>query len=260
MSNYYKILGVSKDASEDDIKKAYRKLAMKYHPDHTNGDKDAEEKFKKVSAAYEILSNKEKRHGYDNPQRDFLKDFFGGGMGGFTGHPFQQRRPSVNREDIPKKGMDVRQEILANISDFILGGKVDVTIDYVDWCDECNGNGGKGFLKCKECNGIGMKTVTSRRGNHTISSGTTCGACRGRGFTYERSCEKCNGGGVIHNKKNIAVDVPIGLRDGMGIRLAGAAGSGTNGAPNGDVIVKVSMRYPIASELTEEQISLLRGI
>ena len=260
MSDYYKTLGVNKDASGDEIKKAYRKLAMKYHPDHTKGDKELEEKFKKISVAYEILSNKEKRHNYDNPAPDFLKDFFGGGMGGFQGHPFQQRRPNVNREDIPKRGMDVRQEIQASVSDFIFGGKVDVIIDYVNWCDECNGNGGKGFLKCKECNGIGMKTVISRRGNQTISSGSTCQACRGKGFTYEKLCEKCKGEGVIHNKKKIAVEIPIGLRDGMGIRLSGAAGRGTNGAPNGDVIVKISMRYPIASELTEEQISLLKDI
>ena len=259
MSDYYETLGVSKSASNDEIKKAYRALAMKYHPDHTQGDKDSEEKFKKISVAYDVLSNKEKRQSYDNPQRDFLKDFFGG-VGGFPGNSFRQHRPNIRREDLPKKGIDIQQEIWASIADFIFGGKVEVKIEYIDWCDECNGNGGKNILQCEECGGVGMKTVLSRQGNRTISSGTTCQACRGRGFTYANTCEKCNSHGRIQHTKSIVVDIPVGLRDGMGIRLPEAAGRGTNGAPNGDVLVKVNMRYPPASKLTEEQISLLRDI
>ena len=259
MIDYYGILGVGKDASDDEIKKSYRALAMKYHPDHTNGDKEAEDKFKKVSEAYETLSDIEKRQNYDNPQSDFLKNIFGG-MGGFGMNPFQHRRPNVNRENMPKKGMDVRQEINASIADFIFGGKVEVKIDYVDWCEECNGNGGKNATKCKVCNGMGMRTIISQQGNHTISSAAPCEACRGQGFTYANKCEGCKGIGRIQDTKTISVDIPAGIRDGMGIRLTGAAGRGTNGAPDGDVMVKVNMRYPIVSELTEEQISLLKGI
>ena len=131
MIDYYGILGVDKDASDDEIKKSYRALAMKYHPDHTNGDKEAEDKFKKVSEAYETLSDREKRQNYDNPQSDFLKNIFGG-MGGFGINPFQQRRPNVNRENAPKIGMDVRQEINVSIADFIFGGNVEIKIDYVN--------------------------------------------------------------------------------------------------------------------------------
>ena len=259
MSNYYEILGVDRNASPDEIKKSYRKLAKEHHPDHTNGDKELEEKFKKISEAYNTLSNQEKRQQYDNPAPDFLKDFFGG-MGGFGGNPFRQRRPDLNREELPKRGVDVRQEISASIADFIFGGKVEININCVNWCEECNGNGGKNILVCKDCNGIGMKTILTRQGNHTISSGVPCPTCRGRGFSYANTCEKCKGNGKIQSTQKVMIDIPAGIRDGMGIRLAGAAGKGTNGAPNGDVLVKVNMRYPIASKLTEEQVSILRDI
>ena len=258
MNNYYEILGVNKSASNDEIKKSYRKLAMKYHPDHTNGDKEAEVKFKKISEAYEILSDREKRQNYDNPPNDFLNSIFGR-MGGFNINPFQQREPNINRKSMPKRGIDIQQVIDASIADFIFGGKVEIKIDYIDWCDECNGNGGKNILKCKVCNGIGMRTIRSTHNNHTISSAGPCEACRGQGFIYASKCEGCNGG-KIQNTKMIEINIPVGLRDGMGMKLVGMAGKGTKGAPNGDVIVKVNMRYPIVSELTEEQISLLRDI
>lgn len=263
MSDYYKILNVDKNSPQEDIKKSYRALAMKYHPDHTNGDKESEEKFKQISEAYDVLSNPEKKQDYDNPQRDFLKDIFSnmGGMGGFGGgNPFHRQRTNVVREDVPKRGMDTQQVINANISDFILGGKVELNFDYFDLCNECNGNGGKNFIQCKECGGSGAKTIMTRRGNTTFSSMEPCTACKGRGFSYEKICDKCNGDCKIPKSKKLMIDIPVSLKDGMGIRMVGASGKGTNGAPNGDLLVKVNMRYPNVSELTEEQISLLRSI
>ncbi len=262
MSDYYKILNVDRNSSQKEIKKAYRALAMKYHPDHTNGDKESEDKFKKISEAYDVLSNPEKKQNYDNPQPDFLKDFFGnmGGMRGFGGNPFHRQRTNVVREDEPKRGIDVQQVVDANIADFILGGKVELTFDYFDLCDECNGNGGKNFITCKECGGNGVKITTTQQGNSMFSSTTPCMTCRGRGFIYEKVCDKCGGDCKIPKTKTLMINIPASLKDGMGIRLSGEGGKGTNGAPNGDLLVKVNMKYPNVSELTEEQISLLRTI
>ena len=262
MSDYYKVLNVNKNSSQEDIKKSYRTLAMKYHPDHTNGDKESEEKFKKISEAYDVLSSPEKKQNYDNPQRDFLKDFFGNinREGGFGRNPFNRQRTAVVREDVPKRGIDTQQVISTNIANFIFGGKVELEFDYFDLCDECNGNGGKNFIPCKECGGSGMKTSMSQQGNSTFSSMSPCIACGGRGFSYEKVCDKCNGDCKIPQTKKLIVDIPASLKDGMGIRLVGSSGKGTNGAPNGDLLVKVNMRYPNVSELTEEQISLLRTI
>jgi len=260
MIDYYSVLGVSKGASDEEIKKSYRKLAMEHHPDHTNGNKESEEKFKKISEAYNILSNKEKRQEYDNPQHDFLNDLFNRSMGGFGSNPFRQRRNSVDRDTLPKRGADVQEEIHINMSYFILGGQIEKDINYIDLCDECNANGGKNKSTCNECGGIGMKTVRIQQGNHTVSTAAQCTVCNGSGITYKNVCEKCNGQGKTSSTKKITINIPIGLKDGMGIRLSGAGGKGTGGAPNGDVLVKVNMIYPTVSTLTEEQITLLKGI
>ena len=250
--DYYKTLGVERDASAGDIKKAYRNLSKKHHPDH-GGD---EEKFKEINEAYSILSNPERREQYDNPD-PFAGMFDGFGFPGFRPGFGQSPRRDPNA---PKRGRHIQMEHEAPLHLFIIGGELRVSFNFNDVCKECGGKGAQEFNKCTVCNGTGVMTqVRQGRGIHVKSTGP-CQACGGRGGTPKEPCPACKGRGDIHVEREVVLPVPPGLRDGQPIGAAGQGGSGINGGPPGDLIVKMRMKYPKPDELTDEQKELLEEI
>ena len=252
--DYYEVLGVSKSADEAEIKKAYRKLAMKYHPDRNQGDSDAESKFKEASEAYSILYDKEKRSAYDqfghsavdgNSQgggfdfsssqfsdifEDFFGDssFFGGGGGG------GRRRKSNNR------GSDLRYDISINLDEAFLGKKLKVKIPTQVKCDDCSGSGaakGSSPITCNVCGGAGQ--VRSQQGFFSIQQ--TCPQCQGTGSMISNPCNSCRGVGRIQKTKSLMVTIPKGVDDGSRIRLSGEGEAGPNGGQQGDLYIFVNV-------------------
>ncbi len=257
--DYYEILGVSRDASEAEIKKAYRKLAHKYHPDKDGGD---EEKFKEVNEAYAVLSDAKKRAQYDQ---------FGsagaqaGGFGGAGGFDFSQFGGAggvhfetdfgdlsdlfgsmFGGQDMggrrARRGRDIQTEVTIDFGDVIKGTKKDVFIRRRATCQTCGGTGGKPGAKeetCTKCGGKGriQRTVQSMLG--PIMQTVTCDACNGRGTVYSEKCETCKGEGIVVEEKTTSVDIPAGINDGQTIALAGQGDAGTYGAPAGDLLVTV---------------------
>ncbi|MFL2899215.1 MAG: molecular chaperone DnaJ [Candidatus Pelagibacterales bacterium] len=252
--DYYEVLGVSKSADEAEIKKAYRKLAMKYHPDRNQGDSDAESKFKEASEAYSILYDKEKRSAYDqfghsavdgNSQgggfdfsssqfsdifEDFFGDssFFGGGAGG------GRRRKSNNR------GSDLRYDISINLDEAFLGKKLKVKIPTQVKCDDCSGSGaakGSSPITCNVCGGAGQ--VRSQQGFFSIQQ--TCPQCQGTGSMISNPCNSCRGMGRIQKTKSLMVTIPKGVDDGSRIRLSGEGEAGPNGGQQGDLYIFVNV-------------------
>ena len=252
--DYYEVLGVSKSADEVEIKKAYRKLAMKYHPDRNQGDSDAETKFKEASEAYSILYDKEKRSAYDqfghsavdgNSQsggfdfsssqfsdifEDFFGDssFFGGGGGG------GRRRKSNNR------GSDLRYDISINLDEAFLGKKLKVKIPTQVKCDDCSGSGaakGSSPITCNVCGGAGQ--VRSQQGFFSIQQ--TCPQCQGTGSMISNPCNSCRGVGRIQKTKSLMVTIPKGVDDGSRIRLSGEGEAGPNGGQQGDLYIFVNV-------------------
>lgn len=266
--DYYDILGVTKNASPDEVKKAYRKVAMKFHPDRNPGDKAAEEKFREASEAYEVLSNEDKRHRYDqhgheglkssfgqggfNYDRDFthgadlsdiLNQFFGGGgggFGGFGGGGQQQRRSNPNA---PRQGDDIQFNLEIDFEEAIFGSKRDIALNVNDTCETCNGSGAeKGSTRetCKHCGGRGSKA--SQGGIFGMIMQETCPVCCGEGSIIKKPCKKCRGAGLTSKRKNFSVSIPAGIDSGMRIRLSGQGNSGANGGPHGDAYAQVSVR------------------
>ena len=250
--DFYKILGVDRDASQKVIKQAYRDLSKKHHPDH-GGD---EEKFKEINEAYSVLSNHEKRAAYDNP------DPFGGMFGGFGFSGFRPDFRARPRRDpnAPMRGRHIQMEHEAPIHLFIMGGELKVSFNFNDVCRKCGGKGAQEFDTCTVCNGTGTTTqVKHGRGIHVQSTGP-CQACGGKGGQPKEKCPTCEGRGNINVDKEVRLEVPVGLRDGQAIGAAGEGGSGINGGPPGDLIVKMRMKYPNPEELTDEQKELLEEI
>jgi len=264
--NLYKILDVVKDASQEDIKKQYRKLSMMYHPDKNPDNKEAEDKFKKISAAYAILSDPKKRADYDNPTSGFnINDFFNGfNMGG---NPFggrnnfsvrQRRRPDPNR---PLKGMTVETLVNVPFTKFILGGSVDFRFNFMDICTNCKGTGAKTSETCSKCDGNGKIIEVKAAQGVYMQSSTVCPKCKGRGSITIDVCDVCDGKGRIEVKdKEVKIKITDRFRDGSVIRLESAGGKGINGGPNGDLILKLNMIFPKKEDLTEEQIKVLKEI
>ena len=250
--DYYGTLGVDKNASAEEIKKAYRSLAKKYHPD-LNKEPGAEQKFKDVNEAYEILSDENKRAQYDQ----FGDAAFNGGAGagGYSsdfsgfGDIFDMfmgggasRRSNPNG---PKRGADVEATVRISFEEAFFGVKKDITIRRRETCDCCNGSGAKPGTKkvrCNRCQGSGVINQQSRTLFGTINQQVTCPNCQGAGSVIETPCEKCGGKGRVQKQKMMSVNIPQGIDDGMIITLRGEGSSGVNGGPSGDVQVYVQVR------------------
>ena len=270
--DYYEVLGVSKSADAKEIKKAYRKLAMKYHPDKNPGNKEAEEKFKEINEAYEVLSDEEKRSTYDRFGHDGLNNqggfgggqgfgggFGGGGFGGFEdifgdifgsggfGGGFGGGGSSRRRG--PRRGADIKQSVTITFEEAAFGKKLKVKLNRSEECEECHGSGAKaGTSKktCPTCHGTGQVQSVQRTPFGNIATQRTCSTCNGEGEINENPCPKCHGKGSIRKSKTIEVDIPAGIDDGQMIKLSGQGEIGEKGGPRGDLYIIVNVqRHPI---------------
>lgn len=263
--DYYDILGVDKNADAQAIKKAYRKLAMKYHPDRNPDNKEAEEKFKEVNEAYEVLSDENKRRTYDqfghegvNGQGGFGGQGFGGqGFGGFEdifgdvfgdifGGGFGNSR---TRRRGPERGSDIRHSINISFEEAAFGKKTSIKLNRSEECSECNGSGAKvGTSKktCPTCNGAGEVRTVQRTPFGNIASSRICSTCEGEGEVIESPCPKCSGRGSTRKVKTIEVDIPAGIDDGQMIKLSGQGEIGNKGGPRGDLYLVINVeRHPL---------------
>ena len=262
--DFYEVLGVQKGASEDEIKKAYRKLAKKYHPDLNPGDAQAETKFKEVNEAYEVLSDGDKRARYDqfghagvdpnfgggaggNPFQgggfdftDIFDSFFGGGFGGST------RRQNPNA---PPRGTDVQASVAVSFEEAAKGVKKTVEYQQIETCGDCHGTGaaaGTTPKTCPHCNGTGQVRINQRTPFGVVQSSQTCDRCRGTGKLVETPCKTCDGKGRVRRKKSVEISIPAGIDDEQILNVGGRGNAGANGGPNGDLHVYVSVRpHPI---------------
>ena len=268
--DYYEVLGVSKTATDAEIKKAYRKLAMKYHPDYNPGDKDAEEKFKEVNEANEVLSDPKKRQLYDQygfagvdpayaaqngggpgtggfggfggdgvDLGDIFGDIFGGGFGGFGGSS-RQANPNA-----PRKGQDIRVRITLSFDEAVHGCKKNITITRQQECTECHGSGcaaGSSPETCPDCGGRGFVIRQQRTPFGVMQSQQPCSHCGGRGTIIRNPCKTCRGTGKTAARKSLEINIPAGIDDDQNIALRGQGDAGSNGGPAGDVIVHVTVK------------------
>ena len=251
--DYYEVLGVNKSASADQIKSAYRKLAVKYHPDKNKGDKGAEEKFKEASEAYHVLSNSERKQNYDNfghaafenggggrggfgnfdfsnQFSDIFEDFFGEGFGGS-----RRSRRSNNR------GSDLRYDLSISLEEAYAGKKQNIQFSTSEKCNTCKGNGSKPGSspdRCTYCGGNGR--VRSNQGFFTVQQ--TCPQCAGSGEEITNPCSDCNGQGNTQTSKKVSVSIPKGVDDGTRIRLAGKGEAGTRGGASGDLYLFINVK------------------
>ena len=261
--DYYEVLGVAKGASDDELKKAYRKLAKKYHPDVNPGDKEAESKFKEVNEAYSILSDPDKRARYDqfghagvDPNYgagggfsgdfgdfdlgDIFGSFFGGGFGGggFGGG-------GSTRRNGPQKGESLRANVTISFEEAAFGCEKELNLNRVEPCDDCQGTGcaeGTTAEVCPECHGSGSVRVQQRMGGMAFTSTAPCSRCRGTGKIIHQPCKSCNGAGSVKKQKRLVVTIPAGIDDGQAVSLRGQGNAGKNGGPAGDLIVGVRIK------------------
>ena len=240
--DYYEVLGVSKDADEDTLKKAYRKLAKKYHPDANPGDKEAEAKFKEASEAYSVLSDPQKRQQYDQFGHAAFEQGggagYGGGFGGFGG----SRSANPNG---PRKGQDLRVRITLSFDEAVHGCKKNITITRQQECAECHGSGcaaGTSPETCPDCGGRGFVLRQQRTPFGVMQTQQPCARCGGKGKLVKDPCKSCHGSGRVATKKTLEVTIPMGIDDDQSFALRGMGDAGTNGGPAGDVIVMVTVR------------------
>ena len=254
--DYYEVLGVDKNASEADIKSAFRKLAKKYHPD-VSKEENAAEKFKEAQEAYAVLSDPEKRKQYDQ----FGHSAFTNANGGFSGFEgfdfgnvsdifedlfggmgFSSSRSRSRNTNSPKKGSDVLYHMTIDFEEAVYGTKKDIKIDVEEDCDECHGKGGFDSKTCSECHGSGTITSEQRTMFGSFLSRSTCPYCKGTGTTYEKTCQNCHGRGKVTNRKTITITVPAGIDSENRLRIAGKGGAGSNGGPNGDLYIEFTVK------------------
>lgn len=257
--DYYEILGVSKTASDAEIKSAFRKLAKKYHPD-VSKEANAEEKFKECQEAYAVLSDPQKRKQYDQFGHAAFAN--GGGAGGFNGFSgfsdfgdmsdifedilggfgFSTRGGSRRSANGPRRGNDVLYKMTIDFEEAVFGCKKDIKLDVTDNCDECNGKGGFNSKTCSECRGSGTITSEQRTMFGSFLSKTTCPKCEGTGTTFERKCSNCHGTGKERKNKTITVTVPAGIDTENRLRVSGKGEAGTNGGNPGDLYIEFTVR------------------
>ncbi len=259
--DYYEVLGVSKGASEDEIKKAYKKLARKYHPDMNPGDKEAEEKFKEVNEANEVLSDPEKKARYDqfgfagvDPSYggggaggygaggfdfgdlgDIFGSFFGGGFGGG-----QRRNPNA-----PQRGESIRASVAISFTEAAFGCEKEISVDRSEQCPTCKGNGcaaGTTPEVCPTCRGTGTVQVRRQTPMGVFASSAPCTKCGGTGRIIHQPCPDCRGQGAVRKRRSIKVTIPAGIDDGQTISLRGQGHAGKNGGPNGDLLITVMVQ------------------
>tara|TARA_Y100000590_G_scaffold178385_1_gene203538 strand:+ start:1647 stop:2777 length:1131 start_codon:yes stop_codon:yes gene_type:complete len=261
--DFYEILNVSRNASEDEIKKSYRKLAMKYHPDQNKGDKAAEKKFKEVSAAYEILKDPEKKAAYDQYGHDAFRQ---GGMGGAQGFGdfaggfsdifeefFGSGFGTSSRQRGPSRGSDLRYNMSISLKDAFTGKKSKIKIPGYVGCDVCSSTGSADKSRpstCSTCDGQGK--VRSTQGFFSIER--PCPSCGGEGTSIKNPCLKCNGSGQLKKQKTISVSIPSGVDNGTRIRISGEGEPGQRGAGNGDLYIFVNIQKDKLFEREEENI------
>ncbi len=249
--DYYEVLGVSKNATDEEIKRAFRKLAKQYHPD-INKEPGAAEKFKEIGEAYAVLSDATKRKQYDQFGHAAFEQGAGGGFGGFEGFNFEDFDlgsifeqmmggsfgGSSRRGSRRSKGADKLVNLTISFDEAVYGCEKEFKINIDDACPECDGHGGHGEKTCSECGGRGRVVSEQRTMFGIFQSETTCSTCGGRGVTYSSKCSKCNGKGIINRDKTIKLRVPRGVEDGDTMRLAGKGSAGMNGGASGDVYVE----------------------
>ncbi len=261
--DYYEVLGLNKGADEASIKKAYRTLAKKYHPDMNPGNAEAEQKFKEVNEAYSVLSDPDKKSKYDQFGHaafdqgagggyggfggfsdfgdigDIFSSFFGGGFGGFGGGS------SSSRRNAPQRGEDIGVHVTLTFEEAAFGVKKDVTFKRVQKCDDCHGSGaqkGTHAETCAYCNGTGQRRVMQRMGGMQFQTTVTCDNCRGTGKIIRTPCSNCNGTGYVRVNKTLSVNIPAGIDNGERIALRGQGSDGRNGGPAGDLIITVTVK------------------
>ena len=248
--DYYEVLGVDKNADDAAIKKAYRVLAKKYHPDMNPGDKEAEQKFKEASEAYAVLSDPEKRRQYDQ----YGHAAFDGGAGGaggfdFNGADFGDIFGDIFGDNGPMKGANIRTSVHITFEEAVFGCKKEIDLTVKETCKTCNGSGAKPGTSpetCTKCGGKGQVVFTQQSFFGTVRNVQTCPDCQGTGKVIKDKCPDCRGTGYIPMKKRYAVDIPAGIDNGQSTRMPGLGEPGVNGGPRGDVLVEVSVgRHPI---------------
>lgn len=269
--DYYEVLGVDKNASDEEIKKAYRQLAKKYHPDLNPGDAEAEQKFKEINEAYEVLSDSDKKARYDQYGHAGVDPNFnpgGGGFGGFSSSDFgdigdifssifgggfsgggsgfgSSRRADPNA---PRRGSDLQTRIVLSFEEAAKGCHKTITVQQIEPCDVCGGSGCKSGSPqtCSTCHGSGQVTQQQRTVFGTMASTVECPTCHGRGTIINNPCPRCNGLGMIRRKKNIDVDIPAGVDDDQVLAVKGKGNYGPNNGPQGDLYIGINIRpHPI---------------
>lgn len=243
---YYEILAVSKTASDGEIKKAYRKMAMKHHPDRNPDNKEAENKFKEASEAYEVLSDSQKRATYDQFGHAGLEGQgsggFGGGFEGGFGDVFSEMfGGGFGGQRGPQSGADLQYELNVSLEEAVAGTLVDIRIPTKDSCDACEGSGaepGSTVETCPTCHGAGQ--VRMQQGFFAVNR--ACPSCHGSGKRIKTPCKKCRGEGFTHGHKTLSVKIPAGVDTGDRIRLQGEGEAGESGAPRGDLYVRMNVK------------------